>query len=392
MSAVEPAVVGAPDLSFADRDRVGQATAIEQQRAVAEVQAMVVVAQQVPRDLAAAVAAMRESCRMKALAQRAFFRYPRGGQQITGASVHLARELARCFGNVTYGLVELRRDDVAGESEMQAFAWDLQTNTRSSSTFVVPHRRDTQQGPKVLVDVRDVYENNANQGARRLRETIFSVLPPWYVEEAKAICAATLEADEDGVPLPQRIANTINAFERRFGVVADQIEAKLGRPRARWTGHDLATLEVIGTSLSRGETVVEDEFPSPRVTAGEILGQQSSPPSGGAQADQGSPAEAVSPPAPAGATTSGEEGGFSAGADGPSSPDHDPPPADETWKAHADRVGVEMIPLMRALKARWPDGRTAPSNSKKIDEACVEPALAELVHETIDQLAGRAGA
>ena len=86
----------------------------------------------------------------------------------------------------------MRRDDEYGQSEMLALAWDVQTNTRSSNTFIVPHRRDTRNGPKALTDQRDIYENNANNAARRLREAIFAVLPTWFVEEAKDICNQTL--------------------------------------------------------------------------------------------------------------------------------------------------------------------------------------------------------
>ena len=44
-------------------------------------------------------------------------------------------------GNVQYGINELRRDDSAGESEMRAWAWDVQNNTRSVRSFIVPHAR-----------------------------------------------------------------------------------------------------------------------------------------------------------------------------------------------------------------------------------------------------------
>jgi len=249
---------------------IGKATAVEQSRAAAEVHAAVVVAQQCPRSLQLALASMRESCQQTYLAERAFYRYPRGGQNVTGPSVHLARELARCWGNVDYGISELRRDDDAGTSEMKAWAWDVQTNTRSSQTFVVPHRRDKRSGPEKLVDLRDVYENNANNGARRLRAAIFSVLPPWFVEEAMELCNRTL-ADGGGKPLPQRIADATKAFEA-IGVTVDQLEQKLGRPTEKWTEHDVAQLVVTYKSLQRGEVTKDEEFPPPRVTGAEITG------------------------------------------------------------------------------------------------------------------------
>lgn len=243
--------------------RVGQATAVEQSRAVAEVQAAIVVAQQCPRDINAAVGQMRQSCQQKGLAERAFYRFPRSGQTVTGPSVHLARELARCWGNIQYGVSEMRRDDEQGQSEMQAWAWDVQTNTRSSQTFIVPHKRDHKSGPKPLVDMRDVYENNANNGARRLREAIFSVLPPWFVEEASGLCNQTL-ADGGGRSLPQRIADATNLFGS-LGISADQLESKLGRKSGQWTEHDVAQLGVIYKSLQRGEVTKDEEFPPQRL-------------------------------------------------------------------------------------------------------------------------------
>jgi hypothetical protein len=264
--------------------RVGQGTAVEQSRAVAEVQAAIVVAQQVPRDINSAISEMRQSCQQMFLAERAFFRYSRGSGNITGASVHLARELARCWGNIQYGLVEMRRDDEFGQSEMQAFAWDVEKNSRNSSTFIVPHKRDQKGGPKQLTDMRDIYENNANNGARRVREAIFAILPPWFVEEAKQICTKTL-ADGGGKPLPQRIADAIRAFEG-IGVTQDRIETKLGRPSGKWMEHDVAQLLVAFQSINRGEVTADDEFPLPRVTVDEIKQQASQPQP--AVAEQGS--------------------------------------------------------------------------------------------------------
>jgi hypothetical protein len=267
---------------------IGQATAVEQSRAVAEVHAAVVVAQQCPRDVQLAVQQMRESCAQKALADRAFFRYSRGGSTITGPSVHLARELARVWGNIQYGISELRRDDAERVSEMQAFAWDVQTNTRSAAIFIVPHKRDTKSGQKDLTDLRDVYENNANQGARRVREAIFAVLPPWFTEEAKELCQQAI-AEGGGKPLAQRIADAVRWFESH-GIRLSQLEDKVGSKRAKWEGVDVSQLEVIARSLRNGEITADEEFPAARVTADDIP-KRSKP-----QAPQ-SPAAEPEPPA-----------------------------------------------------------------------------------------------
>jgi hypothetical protein len=250
---------------------VSQATAVEQARAVAEVQAAVIVAQQVPRQMPAVMAAMEEACSQTDLAKRAFFRFPRGGSSITGPSIHLARELARVFGNIQYGIHELRRDDVGRYSEMQAWAWDVQTNTRTNTTFVVPHKRDKRGGPEVLTDLRDIYESNANQGARRVREMIFAILPSWFTERAKSLCLQTLE-DGGGKPVAQRVADAVKAFEA-LGVKPQRLEQRFGTS-STWGPLDLAQLEVVHTSLRQGTVSIDEEFPPLRVTVDELTGDE----------------------------------------------------------------------------------------------------------------------
>lgn len=255
--------------------RLGQATAIEQSRAAAEVHAAVLIAQQCPRDLPSAVAAMKQSCTQMALAERAFYRFPRSGSTVSGPSIFLARELARCFGNVQYGIAELSRDDEHGQSEMQAYAWDVQTNTRTAHVFIVPHMRDVKGGAKPLTDMRDIYENNANQGARRVREAIFAILPPWFVEQAKDLCTATLK-DGGGKPLAQRVADAIAKYEG-IGITQEQIERKLERPAGKWIEQDVAQLGTIYHSINQGTVTKDDEFPPVRVTAAEIGSSPAAP-------------------------------------------------------------------------------------------------------------------
>lgn len=249
--------------------RVGQGTAVEQSRAVAEVQAAVLVARQFPRDEAVAISKMRTACAQSELAKRAFFRFPRGTTNVSGETIQLAKELARCWGNIQFGVAELRRDEEYGESEMQAWAWDMESNERSSTTFIVPHARWAKGKAEKLADFRDVYENNANNGARRLREMIFTVLPVWYIEQAKTVCTKTLATGSGDVPRAQRIADCIGAFDG-IGVTADQIETKLGRTSAKWTDIDLGQLQVIFQSVQRGEVTIDEEFPPQRVTIDEV--------------------------------------------------------------------------------------------------------------------------
>lgn len=243
-----------------------EAAAVEQARAVAEVAAAVRVAQDCPRDTAAAIREMQAACSQPALANRAFFSVPRAGGRVEGSTVHLARELARCWGNLDYGIREMRRDDEAGVSEMQAWAWDQQSNVRSSRSFVVPHARmvgSAKRGDKRrerLDDLADIANNNNSVAARAVRETIFTVLPVWFREQAEQVATRTLNGEGTGKTLDQRKADALEHFANAWNVTREQIEKRLDRPVAQWTAQDIGFLQVLHGELSRGEKRAEEEF------------------------------------------------------------------------------------------------------------------------------------
>ena len=249
-------------------DRIGQSTAVEQSRAVAEVQAAIYVARQFPRDVGRSRSAMQAACGSMALAEKSRFRFPRAGGAVEGSTIHLAKALAQTWGNIQYGVTEMRRDDEYRQSEMQAWAWDVEANTRHVLTFIVPHAKFVKGKVEALIDLRDIYENNANNGARRLREAIFAVIPDFFIEEAEELCRETLKKG-DGKPLPDRIAGAIAVFAG-LGVSEARLEQKLGRKKDQWTGADIAQLLITHKSIDRREITVEDEFPQARITGGEI--------------------------------------------------------------------------------------------------------------------------
>lgn len=286
-----------------------EATGIEQSRAVAEVQAMVVVAQSRRRDVSRALEAMQQSCGRMALAERAFFSFKRGGSSVNGASIQLARELARCWGNVNTGVRELDRDDARGRSEMMAFGWDLETNLRADVTFIVPHMRDKTGGPVALTDMRDIYENNANNAARRLREMIFACLPVWYREEGIALCRATLEKGESDEPLPLRISKMLAAYAS-IGISRERVEARFGGNVDNMTVVDLASYGILFRSIKNGEASKDDEFPT--VTAGQVnqmLNPTAAAATSPATATEGSGQAATSSPAATGGDSKPEASG-----------------------------------------------------------------------------------
>lgn len=313
--------------------RVGQGTAIEQSRAIAQVQAAVLVARNYPRIQQAAVRAMQEACTQPGLAERAFFGYRRAGTDITGSTVYLLRELARIFGNIDFGVAELRRDDEHGQSEAQSWAWDLETNTRVSTIFIVPHTRDVDGKTKKLTQSRDIYEAIANAGARRLRECIRAVLPAWFVEDAETRCRDTIENPKDKnnrvIPLPQRIASIVATYEE-LGVDLVRLESRAGKPSNAWTAFDVAQLTVTGGSIRRGDVSVDEAFPQVRVSPDEIR-----------SAAAAAAPEPTTPPAPP-ADTQADEPVAEAVNDEPAA---ETPPADRAPTELVNKIKKELRDL-----------------------------------------------
>jgi hypothetical protein len=233
-----------------------EATRVEQARAVAEVAAAVQVAQMYPRDERTAWLDMRAACGRTGLAERAFYSVPNRGN---GPSVHLARELARIWRNMDYGVRETHRDDDLGRSEVLAFAWDQQNNSRTSRSFLVPHARMVKKVRTTLTDLGDIHLNNTNQGARALRECIFAVLPADFVAEAQEHCRATL-LNGDGKPLQQRISEMIAAFGT-LGVDVPRMEQRITRARGQWSNADVADMTIVYGSLKGGEVSADEAFP-----------------------------------------------------------------------------------------------------------------------------------
>ena len=239
---------------------VTQAT--ESSRAVAEVQAALFIALTIPRHQKRAMDRILNACCRPSLAESAIYAYARGGSSITGPSIRLAEAVAQQWGNMQFGIRELSNQ--GGKSEVQAFAWDVETNTRREITFTVPHIRHTKKGSYKLEDPRDIYELVANQGARRLRACILAVVPGDVVEAAVNQCQITLQSHTDVTA--EGIKKLIEAFEP-MGVTKTQIE-KFCQCRAEAIKPaQIVRLRSIYTSLRDGMSSPADWFEPDETTA-----------------------------------------------------------------------------------------------------------------------------
>jgi hypothetical protein len=244
--------------------QAGALTQIESSRAVQEVQAAMVIAKRFPRDERAALDRILNACARPTLANQAVYQYARGGSDVSGPSIRLAEAIAQNWGNLQFGIRELEQNN--GESTVEAFAWDIETNTRQVKIFQVKHERHTRQGVKKLTDPRDIYELVANQGARRVRACILGVIPGDIVEEAVRQCEVTMQADADTSKEAQE--KIVSAFAK-FGVTKEQIEKRIQRRMDSITPAQVITLRKIMQSLKDGMSGPDEWFeptqqPAPR--------------------------------------------------------------------------------------------------------------------------------
>lgn len=194
----------------------------EQQRAIAEIQGAMVIAKKFPRDQVQAMDKILTACTRPTLAEGALYSYSKGGAEVSGPSIRLAEAIAQNWGNMQFGIREL--DQRNGESTVEAYAWDVESNTRQVKVFQVPHMRFTKRGSYPLQDPREIYELVANQGARRLRACILGVIPGDVIEAAVKQCDVTLKTSAD--TSPDAIKNMVAAFGE-FGVTAEMIQQRI---------------------------------------------------------------------------------------------------------------------------------------------------------------------
>ena len=203
-----------------------------------------------------------QACQRKGLAEKAMYEYPRGGTKVIGPSIRLAEALAQNWGNMSFGIVEMEQK--AGESQVMAYAWDLETNTRQEKIFSVPHIRSTRKGNVSLTDPRDIYEMVANQGARRLRSCILGIVPGDVVEDALEQCNKTL-VDGEKKPLADVIKEVCLYFQRDYNIPIESLEKYIGCKADSFSMNDCIRLRKVYNSIKDGMAKREEIFELPGV-------------------------------------------------------------------------------------------------------------------------------
>lgn len=229
-------------------------------RAIAEVQAAVVMAKRFPRDQIAALDRITNSFSRPSLAEVSQYQYSKGGSDVSGPSIRAAEAIAQQWGNIEFGFSEKSRgigQDGVPFSEVEAYAWDLESLARKPLNFIVRHWRDTRQGGYQIKEERDIYELVANMAQRRVRACLLSIIPGDVTEAAMRQADVTLKTKAD--TSPEAMQKMVEAFEP-YGVTKAQIEARIQRRLDAIQPAQVVSLKKIYASLRDGMSTAIDWF------------------------------------------------------------------------------------------------------------------------------------
>lgn len=222
-----------------------------------EIQAAITIAKRFPRNEAGCFQKLMAAAGRASFAEDATYSFPRGDKEVTGPSVNLAREAARIWGNIRYGLYVVRDDE--DSRLIRGFAWDVETNTKVEveDDFKKLIQRKVKGGKPgetiwLIPDERDLRELTNRRGAILLRNAILQVLPKDLIEDALFQCSEALEkaAGENPEGARKRLLVDFGSIN----VTVEQIEQKLNHSFAQSTPKELAELRGICKSIIDGQS------------------------------------------------------------------------------------------------------------------------------------------
>lgn len=237
-------------------------------REEAELKGQIFMAKSYPRDETAAAIKVRKACGNPTFADGCVYSFPRGGSTISGPSVKLAREIARYWPNLKYGLRIVA--STADTVHIKGYCFDLEMNTlvEAEDQFakLIQRRVKGADGERttqwIMPDERDLRELVNRRGAILVRNCILQLTPSWLTDEAIAECRKTMNAVARGdleTDKPTHIRNILAAFVD-LGVDQQMIERRLGGPMITINEDKLAELRQMFKSITDGNSTVRDYF------------------------------------------------------------------------------------------------------------------------------------
>jgi len=248
-----------PNLPSSDATEL--AIAERQMAVMQEIQGAMVMAKKFPRDERQVFSDVVSDMGRKTMALSATYKYKRGGTEIKGPSVKLARAIARRWGNLRWG-TEVIGDD--GEHvTIESFAWDVQDHNKKTMqdrfSKLVQRKVTDANGEQitkwVVPDERDLRELINRRAAINERNCMLQIFPADLVEVAMTAARNTVENQIDD---PKKEEKRLVLEFRKLGVSAKQLNDYVGSET--WGIQDIADLQEVLTSIQEGNSSRDEYF------------------------------------------------------------------------------------------------------------------------------------
>lgn len=188
-------------------------------------------------------------------AQTCTYAVPRGGKQITGPSVHLARIISQFWGHLRTDTRVIAIDKTHVTAE--AVCWDLETNVAMK---VQVKRSIMGKHGRYNEDMITVTGNAACAVA--LRNAVFNVIPKGVIDRVyKAAQGVILGDVSDKNKFLARRKQVFDGIKDAFDVNEKEVLKAIGKATiAHVTPEDLVVLIGFAQSIKDGDTTVESVF------------------------------------------------------------------------------------------------------------------------------------
>jgi hypothetical protein len=239
------------------------------ERAKAHVLARFHMAMIRPRDPMQVRATLLKEVELPALAEIAEYCIPRGGKDIRGPSIHLARAARRAMKNLEI-FSEIIDEDTESRT-VRCTALDLENNVSESLEFrlrLVQERKQLRRDQKpvgtrvnsegqtvylVEVSEQELLMAQRAQEARAFRSCILGLCPGGLIDEARAVAKAVREAKIKRDPAAE-IKRIVDAFDD-LGVTPENLAAYLGAPITQCAPAQIEQLRAVYETVKTGELV-----------------------------------------------------------------------------------------------------------------------------------------
>jgi hypothetical protein len=221
------------------------------------IEQQITTAKKFPRDVkrstlnALAIATMDEETAMSC-----GYRVPRGGKEITGASVHLARIIAQNWGNLRVGMRVIGED--AKSVIAEAFAWDLENNVaiRVEVKRSILTKKNVRYGNDLITLTGMAAASIA------FRNAVFSVVPKSVTTKIYKETRNLISGDVSTIEkFQKRKSDMLSFYKSEYKVEEEQILRLLKIDTVdKISKDDLIKMLEISQAIKDKDTTVEEVF------------------------------------------------------------------------------------------------------------------------------------